>query len=102
MDNLGEQIGSLLNEIQANLLAKATQFRKDHISEPCDYDHLKENVQNGWAYAWWCGNAECEAKVKEETKAGTRCIPLNQEHGKGKCIYCGKEATEKVYFAKAY
>ncbi len=102
MDNLGEQIGSLLNEIQANLLAKATQFRNDHISEPCDYDHLKEIVQNGWAYAWWCGNAECEAKVKEETKAGTRCIPLNQEHGKGKCIYCGKEATEKVYFAKAY
>ncbi|MEN6436376.1 MAG: proline--tRNA ligase [Anaerolineaceae bacterium] len=102
MDNLAEQIGDLLNEIQASLLVKATQFRDEHISEPRDYDHLKEIVQNGWAYAWWCGSAECEAKVKEETKAGTRCIPLHQDHGKGKCIYCGKEATEKVYFAKAY
>jgi len=102
MENLAAQIGSLLDEVQAGLLAKATQFRDEHIFEPRDYGHLKEIVQNGWAYAWWCGSAECEAKIKEETKATTRCIPLDQEGGKGKCIYCGQPSDEKVYFARAY
>ncbi|HQN04445.1 MAG TPA: proline--tRNA ligase [Anaerolineaceae bacterium] len=102
MENLAAQIGSLLDEVQAGLLAKATRFRDEHIFEPRDYGHLKEVVQNGWAYAWWCGSADCEAKIKEETKATTRCIPLDQEGGKGKCIYCGQPADEKVYFARAY
>ncbi|MEL7642682.1 MAG: proline--tRNA ligase [bacterium] len=102
MENLAAQIGSLLDEVQAGLLAKATRFRDEHIFEPRDYEHLKEVVQNGWAYAWWCGSADCEAKIKEETKATTRCIPLDQEGGKGKCIYCGQPADEKVYFARAY
>jgi len=102
MENLAAQIGSLLDEVQAGLLAKATRFRDEHIFEPRDYGHLKEVVQNGWAYAWWCGSADCEAKIKEETKATTRCIPLDQEGGKGKCIYCGQPADKKVYFARAY
>ena len=102
MENLVGQISSLLEEIQANMLAKATRFRDEHIFEPRDYEHLKEIVQNGWAYAWWCGSAECEAKIKEETKATTRCIPLDQESGIGKCVYCGQPADEKVYFARAY
>lgn len=102
MENLAGQIGALLDEVQANMLAKATRFRDEHIFEPRDYEHLKEIVQNGWAYAWWCGSAECEAKIKEDTKATTRCIPLDQETGKGKCIYCGQPANEKVYFARAY
>jgi len=102
MENLAAQIGSLLDEVQAGLLAKATKFRDEHIFEPRNYGHLKEIVQNGWAYAWWCGSAECEAKIKEETKATTRCIPLDQEGGKGKCIYCGQPSDEKVYFARAY
>ncbi|MBM3153524.1 MAG: proline--tRNA ligase, partial [Chloroflexi bacterium] len=49
-----------------------------------------------------CESAECEAKVKEDTKATTRCIPLGQEEGPGRCIVCGKEAGQKVYFARAY
>ncbi len=102
MENLAAQIGSLLDEVQAGLLAKATRFRDEHIFEPRDYEHLKEIVQNGWAYTWWCGSAECEAKIKEDTKATTRCIPLDQEGGKGRCIYCGQPAEEKVYFARAY
>ncbi len=102
MDNLAQQIDALLVDIQASLLAKATQFRDEHIIEPRDYEHLKEIVQNGWAYSWWCGSADCEAKIKEETKATTRCIPLDQEKGQGKCIYCGEPAAEKVYFARAY
>ncbi len=102
MDNLAVQISNLLDTIQQSMLQKATQFRDEHIFEPCDYTHLQEIVQNGWAYTWWCGSAECEAKIKEDTKATTRCIPLEQESGKGKCIYCGETASEKVIFARAY
>lgn len=101
-DNLAAQVGDMLKEIQAALLERATQFRDANIHDPVDYEALKEVVKNGWALSWWCGNAACEAKVKEDTKATTRCIPLNQPGGSGKCIVCGEHATEKVYFARAY
>jgi prolyl-tRNA synthetase len=100
--NLPDQVGSLLEDIQSSLLARATAFRDEHIFEPKDYTDLKEIVQNGWALAWWCGSAECEAKVKEDTKATTRCLPLDQDGSTGECVYCGKPADKKVYFARAY
>jgi prolyl-tRNA synthetase len=68
-------------------------------------------VEKGFAYAWWCGNADCEAKIKEETKATMRCIPLDQTlggtasaapAGGGKCIYCGRASKERAIFARAY
>lgn len=102
LDQLSTHIGSVLDEIQAALLERATRFRDDHIFDPKDYEDLKEVVQNGWAFSWWCGSAECEAKVKEDTKATTRCMPLNQPEGSGCCIVCGKPAHRKVYFARAY
>jgi len=99
---LAQTVGTLLQEIQAALLERATAFRDAHIFEPRDYAELTQVVQKGWAYSWWCESAECETKVKEETKATSRCIPLDQPEGKGKCIVCGKDATHKVYFARAY
>ena len=99
---LNVQIGAILDEIQAAMLAKATRFRDEHIHTPKDYADLKDIVQNGWAYAYWCGSPECETKVKEDTKATTRCMPLNQPDEAGTCIVCGKPAQSKVYFAKAY
>ena len=99
---LAAVVVDLLADIQQALLDRATAFRDAHIFEPKDYEELKEVVQNGWAYSWWCESPECEAKVKEDTKATTRCIPLDQEPGHGKCIVCGEDATHKVYFAKAY
>jgi prolyl-tRNA synthetase len=102
MENLSAQIGDLLDEIQAALLARATAFRDDNIHDASSYDQLKEIVQNGWAFSWWCGDATCEAAIKEDTKATIRCIPLEQPGGHGTCVYCGKPAHEKVYFAKAY
>ena len=90
------------SDIQKSLLERATAFRDSHIFDPKDYAELTEVVQNGWAYSYWCESAECEAKVKEDTKATTRCIPLGQEEGPGKCIVCGKDASHKVYFARAY
>jgi prolyl-tRNA synthetase len=101
-EGLAARVGDLLVEIQASMLAKATAFRDAHIFAVNDYDELKEVVQNGWAHAWWCGSSECETKIKEETKATTRNVPLDQPGGTGRCVYCGGEAHEKVYFAKAY
>ena len=102
MDQLSGRIAELLTEIHANMYEKAKAFRDTHIFDPKDYEELKQIVENGWAFSWWCGDAACEAKVKEDTKATTRNIPLEQPGGKCKCIVCGKEAHEKVYFAKAY
>jgi prolyl-tRNA synthetase len=99
---LAATVTDLLAVIQKSLLDRATAFRDSHIFDPKDYAELTEVVQNGWAYSYWCESAECEARVKEDTKATTRCIPLDQSVEKGKCIVCGKDAEKKVYFAKAY
>ncbi len=99
---LAASVVDLLVDIQKSLLERATAFRDSHIFEPKDYAELIEVVKNGWAYSYWCELTECEAKVKEDTKATTRCIPLDQDVAVGKCIVCGKEAKHKVYFARAY
>ena len=99
---LAAAVADLLADIQKSLLARATAFREGHIFDPKDYAELTEVVKNGWAYSYWCEFAECEAKVKEDTKATTRCMPIDQEESKGKCIVCGKDAKRKVYFARAY
>jgi prolyl-tRNA synthetase len=101
-DGLHQVVEKLLEEIQLNLLRKATQFRDDHIFDPKDYAEMKQVLEQGWAYSYWCGSKECEDQVKNDTKATTRCIPLNQSVEKGKCIVCGQEAAEKVYFARSY
>jgi len=101
-DQLASQVAELITDIQASLYNQAVAFRDSNIHNPRDYDELKQVVQNGWAYSWWCGSTECEAKVKEDTKATTRCIPLDQPDESGPCIVCGAKSTEKVYFARAY
>ncbi|MFN2215312.1 MAG: proline--tRNA ligase [Anaerolineales bacterium] len=100
--NIGETVKSLLADIQDSLLKRATEFRDANIHNPKDYEEMKEILSNGWAFSWWCGKGSCEAKVKEDTKATTRCIPLDQEKGSGSCIVCGEKATKKVYFARSY
>jgi prolyl-tRNA synthetase len=99
---LASMVSDLLVDIQGSLLERATTFRDAHIFDPKDYTELKEVVQNGWAYSYWCESPTCEAKVKEDTKATTRCMPLDQKDAHGKCIVCGEPANRKVYFARAY
>jgi prolyl-tRNA synthetase len=91
-----------LTEIQLSMLARATVFRDANIHDPRSFEELKEVVQNGWAFSWWCGSADCEARVKAETKATTRNIPFDQPDGGGRCIVCGEAAEKKVYFARSY
>ena len=95
-------VSALLAEIQQALFDRALAFRKANTHDPADYAEFKQAVEKGFAFSWWCGNADCEANIKEETKATMRCIPLEQPGGSGKCIHCGQPATEKAIFAKAY
>jgi prolyl-tRNA synthetase len=103
MAGLEEAVGVALQTIQSNLLASATAFRDANIHTPSSYDELKQVIEIGWARAFWCGDDGCEARIKEETKATNRCIPIDQEsRGPGRCIVCGQPAQEWSYWAKAY
>jgi prolyl-tRNA synthetase len=105
-----ETIERLLAEIQQALHNKALAFRKANTHDAKTYDDLKRAVENGFAYSHWCGSAECEAKIKEETRATMRNIPIDQSlgerdarpSGSGACVYCGKPAAERAIFARAY
>jgi len=99
---LDSAVSGLLTEIQASLLKRATEYRDSNIHDPKDYEELKKVVQDGWAFSFWCESTECEKKVKEEAKATTRNIPLDQPEKEGTCIVCGKPSKRKVYFARAY
>jgi len=100
--DLASTVSGLLAEIQDSLLKRAMEYRDANIHDVTTYDELKEVVKDGWAFSYWCESTECETKVKEETKATTRNIPLNQPEGNGTCVVCGKPSKRKVYFAKAY
>jgi prolyl-tRNA synthetase len=92
----------LLAEIQQALHDKALAFRKSNTHDAKTYEDLKRAVENGFALSFWCGSAECEAKIKEEARATMRCIPLEQAGGSGACVCCGKLATERAIFGRAY
>ena len=101
-EGLVATVNGLLEEIQASLLQRATEYRDANIHEPKDYEDLKRIVADGWAFAYWCESTECETKVKEDTKATTRNIPIDQPESEGMCVVCGRPARRKVYFARAY
>jgi len=99
---IAEAVRSVLATIQSDMLKRATEFREANTHEPQSYDEFKSIVEDGFARAWWCGERQCEAEIKEETKATTRCIPLDQPGGSAMCVHCGKPAQEVAIFAKAY
>ncbi|MFZ6031452.1 MAG: proline--tRNA ligase [Chloroflexota bacterium] len=101
-ENLAAQVANMLQTIQQGMYEKALAFRQVNTFDPKDYTDLCQTVEEGFARSWWCGSAACEAKVKEDTKATTRCIPLDQPGGSGPCIVCGAPASQKVIFARAY
>jgi len=101
-DQIAAQAGEMLDLIQNALFDRAMAFRISNTHEPVDYAELRDIVQDGWAYTWFCNRTECEDRIKADTKATARCIPLEQPGGEGKCISCGETASVKVYFARAY
>jgi prolyl-tRNA synthetase len=95
-------VSDLLEDIQTSMLQRATEFRDANTREVDDYPALQEAVAEGFARAWWCGSVACEDKIKEDTKATTRCIPFDQPGGEGRCVVCGEKAKEVAIFARAY
>jgi prolyl-tRNA synthetase len=104
--DLPRTVEGLLVEIQQSIHDKALAFRKSHTQDAKNYEELKRAVETGFAFSHWCGSADCEAKIKEETRATMRCIPLDQDNEKsahgGDCVNCGKPAAERAIFARAY
>jgi len=103
-DGLPDRIEALLDVIQDAIYQKALSFRQDNITNVDSYDEFKEVLEGkgGFISAHWDGTAETEKRIKEETKATIRCIPLNNVQEAGTCILTGKPSTQRVLFAKAY
>jgi prolyl-tRNA synthetase len=102
MSGLGAQVGELLDTIQAALYQRASDFRTSNTVDAKDYGELVEAVPDHFVTAYWCGDPEHEVRLKEETSATHRCIPLEQDGVAGACAFCGKPAQEKALFARAY
>ncbi|MBU2047170.1 MAG: proline--tRNA ligase, partial [Bacteroidetes bacterium] len=103
-DGIADMIENLLEEIQANIYSKAHSFREENTRKVDSYEEFKKvlNENGGFIAAHWDGTSETEARIKEETKATIRCIPLNNPQEEGVCIVTGKPSKERVIFALAY
>jgi len=103
-ENMESYVRELLNEIQANLFNKAKEFTTTHVTPVDSFEEFREvlNQKGGFISAHWDGTEETEQKIKEETKATIRCIPLNNPLEEGVCMYSGKPSQQRVLFAKAY
>jgi len=103
LDGVVEYIKALLDEIQQNVYDKALAFREANTFAVDTWDEFKEQIEKGgFILAHWDGTAETEEKIKDETKATIRCIPLNSIEQAGKCVYSGKDSAKRVIFARAY
>ena len=102
-DAVNTHAAAWLDDIQNGLLEKATKFRDDNTIDVENMETFREVIAAGqWARVWWSGTDEQERKIKEETMATVRCIPMDQPGGTGKCFYTEEEAKEVALFAKAY
>lgn len=104
LDDVEESIKKLLEKIQSDMLEKARKNRDEHTYTATDLDEFTKVVENtpGFVKAMWCGDRECEDKIKEMTGATSRCIPFEQENHSEKCVCCGKKAEKMVYWGRAY
>ena len=104
LDNIANEVKEMLATIQDALFQKALAHREETTSVAKDFDELKDIAQNkpGFIKAMWCGDEECEIKIKEETTVTSRCIPFEQEEISDKCVCCGKPAKKMLYWGKAY
>lgn len=104
-EGAAEHISGLLETIQNDLFQSALKRREESTSVVDDYETFRKEINNGgFIYAHWDGTEETEEKIKEETKATIRCIPLDDDNGTetGKCMVTGKPSERRVLFAKAY
>jgi|TARA_B110000263_G_scaffold229350_1_gene223034 prolyl-tRNA synthetase len=104
IDLIDEKISKYLIEMQKNIFKKANKFKNENSYTITNYEDFKNIIKNkgGFVYAHWDGTSETEEKIKKETKATIRCIPINSEVNPGKCIYSGKKSNQIVVFGKSY
>jgi prolyl-tRNA synthetase len=104
MEGLPARLQVLLDDVQQNLFARANQFREEHTQRVESYDAFKQIMEGrpGFIIAPWCGTAECETHIKNDTQATIRNMPLNATAPSGSCIRCDAPATAEAWFAKAY
>ena len=103
IESIEAYVNDLLEEIQKNIYQKAVDYRATHTYLVDTYEEFKEKLdEGGFILAHWDGTPETEAKIKEETKATIRCIPLEGDTTPGTCIYSGKPSARRVLFARAY
>jgi prolyl-tRNA synthetase len=98
LEGIAGYIENLLEDIQQGIFNKALDFRTQKTTKVETWEEFKEVIQNkgGFVSAHWDGTAETEDKIKNETKATIRCIPLENEPEEGKCIYSGKPSKQRV------
>lgn len=103
LDGIVDFVANLLDEIQANIYQKALNFREENTFTVDTWDEFKIQIEKGgFISAHWDGTSETEEKIKGETKATIRCIPLDAVEEDGKCVYSGAKSSKRVLFAKAY
>ena len=103
IDGIEQHVKALLEEIQANIYKKALALRESKTTTADTYDEFKEKIeQGGFILAHWDGTSETEEKIKEETKATIRCIPLDGDKTPGKCMVTGRPSAQRVIFARNY
>jgi len=103
LTDLSIKIEHLLEQIQDNIYRRASDFRETHTFKADSYDEFKAKLdEGGFVMAHWDGTTETELKIKDETKATIRCIPINNKQESGKCIYTGNPSTQRVVFARSY
>ena len=102
-DGIVDETARLLDDIQSNLFKKALDFRESKTCEVDSYDDFKKKIEEGgFILAHWDGTPETEEKIKEETKATIRCIPMDGDTTPGKCMVTGKPSQRRVIFARSY
>jgi prolyl-tRNA synthetase len=104
IDSIDSQIPKVLEDIQQSLFLRANNFRLENTTEVNSFEEFKEVLKNkgGFISAHWDGSSETENKIKQQTKATIRCIPLDGDKSEGKCVFSGKDSDQRVLFAKAY
>jgi len=103
-DKVVEHIEFLMEDIQSNIFNKAQKFREENTHKVDTWEEFKEIIETkpGFIEAHWDGTSETEEKIKAETKATIRLIPVNPVMEEGKCVYTGEKSTFRVLFAKSY
>ena len=108
LDDVGEEVSDLLAQIQEDMLAAARdRLDRNSVRERISYDRFRELMegQGAFVFAGWCGSGECEAKIKEETKATIRVLPdeeFRSAEAPTHCLKCGQSATAEALWARAY